>query len=176
LTEAELDALMDRLADGDRDAFTPLYAALRPRALRLARARLGGTHADDVAQTALLCVFSRASEFQRGRAVLPWFYAIAINEVRAVARRASRSRVNLPDEPDKMTALADSDPERALLEQELRRAIERAMGDLDDDSAEAITAMLEGRPPTHVKPATFRKRLSRAYARLRVLLGVPDAR
>src|SRR5271169_2868791 len=60
--EAELDTLMDRLADGDRAAFDPLYTALRPRAVRLARARLGDAHAEDVAQAVLLRVFARASE------------------------------------------------------------------------------------------------------------------
>jgi len=165
--EAELDALMDRLADGDRTAFAPLYTALHPRAVRLARFRLGA-HAEDAAQSALLRVFSRAGEFQRGRPVLPWFYAIASNEIRAIERRNSSTVQSLPTEP-----APAPDPELELCEREMRRAVDRAIDDLDDDAAQAILVVLERVPAPDVKPATFRKRVSRAYARLRMLLGVP---
>jgi RNA polymerase sigma factor (sigma-70 family) len=169
--EAELDSLMDRLADGDRAAFDPLYKALRPRAVRLARARLGDAHAEDVAQAVLLRVFSRASEFERGRAVLPWFYAIAANEVRAAARRHHPAGSDADPLPS-----SSPNPESQLLQQEMHRALDRAIADLDDDAAQALTAMLEERPPRDVQPSTFRKRVSRAYSRLRVILGVPDGR
>jgi RNA polymerase sigma-70 factor (ECF subfamily) len=161
-SEADLDALMDRLSDGDRSAFEPLYEALRPRAARFARSRLGDANAEDAAQGTLLRVFSRASEFQRGRPVLPWFYAIAANEIRAIARKKT-----IAIEDDRTVV----DPERELCERELARAVERAIADLDDDSAEAILAVLERGPRPDAPPATFRKRVSRAYARLRIILG-----
>jgi DNA-directed RNA polymerase specialized sigma24 family protein len=169
--EAELDALMDRLADGDRSAFDPLYAALRPRAVRLGRARVGAAHAEDVAQATLLRVFSRAAEFQRGRAVLPWFYAIAANESRAIERRLVRG-VAAPD----AVAAAAPDPETEVLQQEMHRALDRAIADLDDDAAAAILTVLDEAARPDIKPATFRKRLSRAYTRLRVILGVSHVR
>ena len=169
MNEAELDALMDRLADGDREAFAPLYAELRPRAVRLARARLGDAHAEDAAQAALLRVFSRAAEFERGRPVLPWFYAIASNEVRAIQRRARPA----PSADEGGTART---PEDELRERELRRALERALAALDDESAEAILAMLERGPRPDAPAATFRKRVSRAYARLRLILGGANVR
>jgi RNA polymerase sigma-70 factor (ECF subfamily) len=161
--EAELDALMDRLSDGDRSAFDPIYAALRPRAVRFARARLGEAHAEDAAQSTLLRVFSRASEFERGRPVLPWFYAIAANEIRAIARRRAVAEVDHERE-------APRDPESELCDRELRRAVECAIADLDEDSAAAILAVLERGPRPEAAPATFRKRVSRAYARLRTIL------
>ena len=68
---------MARLADGEREAFDPLFRDLHPRALRFARARLGPDLAQDAAQAALVKVFARASEFTPGAAVLPWFYAVA---------------------------------------------------------------------------------------------------
>lgn len=163
--ETELDALMDRLADGDRTAFEPLYAVLRPRAVRFARARLGVERAEDAAQATLLRVFSRASEFERGRAVLPWFYAIAANEIRAIARR---DRIPAPP----LESATVIDPETELCEREVARAVERALADLDEDSAEAILASLDHGPRPNVPASTFRKRVSRAYVRLRKLLGV----
>jgi len=163
ITEAELDALMDRLSDGDRAAFQPLYEALRPRAERFARSRLGAANVEDVAQATLLRVFSRASEFERGRPVLPWFYAIAANEIRALARKKC-----VAIEDDRPPAM---DPEAELCEREIARALERAIADLDEDSAQAVLAVLERSPRPDAAPATFRKRVSRAYARLRIILG-----
>jgi RNA polymerase sigma factor (sigma-70 family) len=169
--ERELDALMERLADGDRRAFDPLFAALHPRAVALARARLASADADDAAQQALVRLFARASEFTPGRAVLPWFYAIAANEIHAVARRAARGR-SRDAGPDAVTAiLATDDPEAEILRDELRASVRAAVAALDDASALAIRGLLGEAPPAGASPPALRKRVSRAYARLRVLLG-----
>lgn len=167
--EATLDALMARLADGDRAAFDPLFDALYPRALRLARLKLGGDGAADVAQNTMLRVFDRAAEFIPGRPVLPWFYAIAANEVRALQRaaRAQAARTSM----ETTEPVADDDPERALLDHELHAVLDRAIASLDSTSAEAIGALLGRRDRPPLDDAAWRKRVSRAYARLRVLLG-----
>jgi RNA polymerase sigma factor (sigma-70 family) len=170
--EAELDAWMNRLAGGDRTAVDPLYAALRPRARALAGRRLPRPLADDVAQSALLRVFARASEFTPGRPCLPWFYAIVANEIRSAHRQETRS---LPMEisPD---AIVDAhDAEAQMVEREADRALELAIESLDGDSARAIAALLGRAPPPDVAPATLRKRVSRAYVKLRLLLGGHDA-
>lgn len=167
-SEAALDALMARLSSGDRAAFEPLFRALSPRALRLARARLAPDRADDIAQAALLKVFAHASRFVPGRPVLPWFYAIVANEIRA-ARRQARAHPGLGE--------ADADVEQvgshedALLERELLRALEQAIDTLDDAAAETIHAQLGRTDRPALEVATFRKRVSRVYARLRLLLG-----
>lgn len=164
---------MARLAQGDRTAFDPLYTALRPRALRLSRSRVGEADAEDVAQAALLRVFSRAGEFIPGKPCLPWFYAIVANEIRAQARK----RTALPlDEGAALSLIAPGDDAEAqLMSRELERALELAIVDLDDASAGAIRALLGRDAPPEAGAATFRKRVSRAYARLRLLLGSGDA-
>jgi RNA polymerase sigma factor (sigma-70 family) len=165
--EEELDRLMARLADGDRDAFDPLFRALHPRAVRLARARLPGGGADDAAQSTMLKVFEHASDFRPGAPALPWFYAIAGNEVRAARRRARPM-----DGDGAIDGLAaDDDPERRILDEELHASLERAIESLDPDGAEAIAAMLGRAARPCIADATFRKRVSRVYARLRLLLG-----
>jgi len=163
---------MARLARGERAAFDPLYRALRPRALRLAQARLGADGSVDVAQSALLKVFARASEFTPGRPCLPWFYAIVANEIRA-ARRAwgrlvheERALAARPDEAD--------DAELQLLARELERSLELAIDALDEEAARAIRAALGRAPAPAVSAVTFRKRVSRAYAKLRLALGGHD--
>jgi len=162
--EADLDELMARLANGDRSAFDPLYAALRPRALRVA--------SPDVAQSALLKVFANASEFTPGRPCLPWFYAVVANEVRAARRRDARD-VPMPIADDAL--VHEDDAEKALAARELERALEVAIDELDPESANAINSLLGRAPLPNVAPPTFRKRVSRAYAKLRIILGGHDA-
>jgi RNA polymerase sigma-70 factor (ECF subfamily) len=166
LRETDLDALMGRLASGERAAFDPLYGALWPRALRLARARLGPAEAPDVAQSALLKVFARASDFVPGRPCLPWFYAVVANEIRSAVRRPAV--LEAPHEGD---LVSEGDAEAALAHRELERALELALADLDETSASAVAAMLGRAPRDPVSPQAFRKRLSRAYEKLRLLLG-----
>lgn len=169
--EAELDELMARLATGDRTAFEPLYVALHGRAERLVLRRLARAQAEDVVQSAMTSVFARASEFTPGRPCLPWFYAVVANELRAATRRDAR--LVLSDEM--LERASEDDPERLFVERELERALELAIDALDEDSGNAIRALL-GRAPVPIVPgATFRKRVSRAYVKLRVLLGGHDA-
>jgi RNA polymerase sigma-70 factor, ECF subfamily len=167
-SEAELDALMARLAEGDRGAFDALFRALHPRALRLARARLDLANAEDVAQSALIKVFARASEFTPGRPVLPWFYAVLSNELRSLVRRQKRTVLT---EPARFVGADEQDLEAELLQRELARALELAIAELDREAAEAIHAMLERGERPQIDPVAFRKRVSRAYARLRLYLG-----
>ncbi|HVY49152.1 MAG TPA: sigma-70 family RNA polymerase sigma factor [Minicystis sp.] len=167
--ELELDRAMARLARGDRSAFDLLFRALHPRAVRLARARLAADLADDAAQTALVAVFARASDFDAGRPVLPWFYAIVSNEIRAAARR--RARVASDGDAPLDAFAAPGDPERDYVEQELRRALASAVAELDAQAAESIAALLGDAPRPAIRDVAFRKRVSRAYAALRVLLG-----
>jgi DNA-directed RNA polymerase specialized sigma24 family protein len=171
LDESELDHLMGRLAQGERDAFEPLFRALHPRALRFACARLGSDRGADAAQAALVRVFARASEFTPGRPVLPWFYAIVANEARALARRGGAGRQQAEHAAAAAWAVEPENPERLLVERELQRALERAVTSLDDASAETIAVLLGRSVGPEITAPAFRKRVSRAYARLRLLLG-----
>ncbi len=167
MSERRLDDLMSRLAAGDREAFDPLFRALWPRALAAAGRRLEPHAAADAAQSAMLRLFSRAAEFRAGSPVLPWFYAVLANEVRAVGR-ASKAHAEI----EAARGVTDGDdPEGLSVDRELREALARAIDSLDSASAEAIAALLGEKERPNIAEAAFRKRLSRAYAKLRVLLG-----
>jgi RNA polymerase sigma-70 factor (ECF subfamily) len=166
--EDDLDAWMARLADGDRSTFDPLFRTLYTRALRVARARVGPERAEDVAQASLVKLFAGASAFEPGRPVLPWLYAIVANEIRAEKRAAARTCEPL-EAGAEIAAAADT--ERAVADAELHRALDAAIAALDAPSAEAIAALLGRNVAPAIAPAAFRKRVSRAVARLRVLLG-----
>lgn len=174
LREADVDPLMDRLASGDRAAFDPLYAALRPRALWLARRRVGDAEAADVAQSALLKVFARASEFTPGRPCLPWFYALVANEIQASRRK--RARLVSGSEYELAPIASEvANADEQLLRRELELSVEAAILALDHDSASTIAAVLGREPLPALAAPTFRKRVSRAYAKLRRLLGTDHA-
>jgi RNA polymerase sigma factor (sigma-70 family) len=162
---------MSRLSQGEREVFDPLFRALYPRALRLARTKVAEDDAVDAAQSIMMKVFARASEFEGGKPVLPWFYAVAANELRSVRRRAVVRGKRAVDEERGHDVQGAGDPERLLLEQELRGCLDEAIAALDDTSAEAIACMIDDRPYPGIGASAFRKRVSRAYARLRLLLG-----
>jgi RNA polymerase sigma-70 factor (ECF subfamily) len=55
------------------------------------RRYLGDPHlADDVFQTTFVQVFSKAAQYEPGRPVRPWLYAIATNQAIDAMRRAGR--------------------------------------------------------------------------------------
>ncbi len=164
---------MARLSAGERAEFEPVYRELLPRARRVACRVVAPDSADDVAQQALVAVFERACEFTPGRPCLPWFYAIVANELRAVVRRDQRALRRGASVADASDLPSEDDPEALLVERELRRALDLARTELDDMSAEAIAVMLGEAESPDVPGATLRKRLSRAYARLRAILAGP---
>ena len=159
----ELSNLLARLADGDRDAFHPAFVRLWPRVRGFAgRVLKSDVDADDVAQRAMLAVFSRASEYDRERDGLAWSLGITWWECRTLLRAADRRRE---------VALAHDEPiasapsaEELVLDAELRRALLDALGELSaaDRHALGIEELDE-----QVAPATLRKRRQRAIARLR---------
>jgi RNA polymerase sigma factor (sigma-70 family) len=159
MTPAERSRLhtdLTALADGDRSAFSAVFAAAHPLVERLASRMLAGSpDAEDAAQTALLKVFERASEFDSDRDALSWILGIAAWECRTVRRRAGRRR-DAPVEASTLDAFASS----ALLEETL--------GSLSPTDRATLEVVLERAPRPAVAAATFRKRLQRATERLRL--------
>ena len=151
---AELRRLMERLADGDRTAFGPAFRLLWPR-LRAFAVRYAGTDGEDAAQSALLKVFSRASEYDRERDAFAWALGIAAWECRTLRRKRERRR----EQPGVPETAADA--EEALI---LRLSAETVLGMLGPLDAETILSLATGRPAG----ARFRKRLQRALQRFRL--------
>jgi RNA polymerase sigma-70 factor (ECF subfamily) len=168
-----LSRLLARLADGDREAFDPLFEAAWPRVRGVCVRVLGdGPQADDAAQQAMLDVFRRASDYDPSRAALPWLVGIAGWTCRTHLRRVARQRLAPLDGAEPL-ALGPS-PEEAALDAELRRAVRAAVADLSPLDAETLWDTLardEGLLDRPAAPAgaTLRKRLQRASGRLRAL-------
>ncbi|WP_437281252.1 sigma-70 family RNA polymerase sigma factor [Sorangium sp. So ce375] len=158
---------MRRLADGDRAAFEPVYAALWPALGAFCRRMLGGgADAEDAAQQALLKVFDRAGSFDPDGDALTWALAIAAWECRTTRRRHSRSR----EAPDELVPSIPADaptPEDAAIARDLDDAAREVLGTLAEADRETLRATLEGDRDPSVSGAAFRKRRERAFARLR---------
>ncbi|MEM9072819.1 MAG: RNA polymerase sigma factor [Myxococcota bacterium] len=164
---------------GDARALRTIIDALAPGFHALALRMLGShADADDATQEALLRVTTRLSTFE-GRAHLrTWAYRLAVRSIldfkRGIARHAALRfedfRLDLADglEADAAT------PEDAVLLQQLKMGCGRALlqcldGDLRVAYVLGEILAIEGPDAAEIleiSPATYRKRLSRARARL----------
>jgi DNA-directed RNA polymerase specialized sigma24 family protein len=160
---AALQQGMSRLAEGDRSAFEPVFAALWPVLRRFAsRALPIAGEADDAAQSSLVKIFARAAEFDSRRDALSWAIGIAAYECRTFRKARSRRReqpmTGVPEAVDWRT------PEDAAVDQDLVAAATEVLGGLRVQDVETLLAAARGeRDPS----AAFRKRLERAIARFR---------
>ncbi len=167
VARAALQRQLERLADGDRDAFHPLFVRLWPLLRGFAARCLPWEDVEDAAQEALLRVFARAAEFDRRRDALSWVLGIAAYEIRtARQRRRRRHRRDHPDDALAVQPDPGRSPKEVALAAELERALGEALAALRPVDAETLLAYARGDRPDLPGP-TFRKRVERALGRLR---------
>lgn len=166
---ATLQENMQRLAEGERDAFDAVFEELWPLFRGFARRHVGPTESEDVAQSALLKLFARAHDFDSRRDALAWALGVVAWETRTARKRGARRR-ETPD--DALAAIADgnSDPEALAIRASDEARLAEALARLGPADREALLASARGERPAG---ATFRKRVQRALARLRVVWGQP---
>jgi RNA polymerase sigma factor (sigma-70 family) len=157
----ELHLLMSRLADGDRDAFAPIFERLWPVLRRFTERAVGGADADDAAQAALLKVFARAHEFDAKRDALSWILGIAAFECKTLRQRTRRRREDPGEIPERVS---DDNPEERVMAREIEAAAVEVLGTLGPADVETMRLVVSDQRP---EGATFRKRVERAVARLR---------
>jgi RNA polymerase sigma factor (sigma-70 family) len=165
-SDVDLEALMQRLAAGDRSAFDPLYNALCPLVQRLCtRMMRGAPEADDAAQEAMMKVFARASQYEPGRSVTTWVLAISAYECRTLLQRQRRRR----EQDSPADAAFHETPEAAAIDRDLEAAAREVLGTLRAIDIETLAASARGArcEQPDLPQATFRKRLERALGRFR---------
>lgn len=158
-----LDALMARLADGDRGVFTRVFELLHGPIHRMCISLLKhDADAADAAQEAMQKIFVRASDYDKERPAMPWAMAIAAWECRTLARKRTRRR-----EVDEAGAeAASAHPEAELVHRNLGAAALAALGELSEADRETLLATF-WEEAASVSGATLRKRRERALDRLR---------
>jgi len=163
---------MQRLADGDRAAFRPVFDSLWPLLRSYAARHLPPGEAEDAAQEALVKIFHRASEFDPARSAMAWALGIATWEIRTILRRRRRRREEtLPQ----WNAAPDPSPgpEESAMLHDLESMMRDALGALRPEDAETLRLYALGERAA-VTPATFRKRVQRALERLRAVWRIND--
>ena len=98
LTDGEL---IERVAEGDRDAFDELYRRYTRPVLGLALRRLGDRgRAEDALQDAFAAIWRSAGSYDPARGQGgAWLYTVARNAIVDGARRRPEPPVEVPDEP-----------------------------------------------------------------------------
>lgn len=172
--DEQLDALMARLADGDRSVFADVFRRLWTPTLRFCISLLKHeADAADAAQQAMARILDRASDYDRERPALPWALAIAAWECRTLRQWRSRRREVSADSAEPIGEHA----EQEALNRDLVRAALTALGELSEVDRETLVATFWEEGPSASGP-TMRKRRERALKRLRVafrrLYGIGD--
>lgn len=160
-----LNALMIRLADGDRSVFDEVYSALWPVMTAFCGKMLSGSDAEDAAQHALVKVFSRASTFDRTGDAFTWAINIATWEVRTIQKQTMRSRTTFLENHDMADPAEGADS--LISHEQLVTAARHVLGSLSEADQETLVATFNEEAPAGVPGATFRKRRERALARLK---------
>jgi RNA polymerase sigma-70 factor (ECF subfamily) len=189
-SEAQHDAsvaLLERLKRRDEDAVRELVRQHNQRLFRLARGILRDpAEAEDVVQETYVRAFAALETFRGESSLGTWLGRIAVNEALGRLRRTRpsvewsepaeehlhASRLDAP--PSSLAA----DPERTMLQGEIRGLLERAIDQLPDTfRAVFVARIVEGLSIEEtadlfgLKPDTVKTRVHRARARLRADLA-----
>lgn len=169
IERAELSQLLLRLADGDRNAFEPIYETTWPLVNRFAKKMISNSiEADDIAQTALMKVFSRATEFRRDGDALSWILGITSFECKTARQKMRRRKEEFGMEESISNKVdQNNSAEEKLIQKSLENAIQEALQGLSLQDQEAIRISIYEMQRPNIPDATFRKRLERALNRLK---------
>jgi RNA polymerase sigma-70 factor (ECF subfamily) len=173
---SRLNEQLARLADGDREAFHPVFLALLPVLRRFAARHAPPQEADDLAQEALVKVFAQASRFDPDRDALAWAVEIASWEIRTWRRRQQRRREDtLEAAPSPSLVAPAPSPEDLAVTAGRNEQLDRLLNELPPLDRETLEAYALDERPSGVPAPTFRKRVERGLRRVRRLLGIPEA-
>jgi RNA polymerase sigma-70 factor (ECF subfamily) len=166
-----------RLADGDRDAFHPVFVRLWPLVRGFVGRHVPPGEADDAAQEALVKVFARAAQFDPQRDALTWALTLAAYEIKTIRRRHLRRREAARPADDVLAGTADpaAGPEEIAMRRQREDAVAAALALLRPEDEATLRAYMTEEPPD-VPGATFRKRVQRALLRLRTLWSTSHGR
>jgi RNA polymerase sigma factor (sigma-70 family) len=180
--DLDLEALARRAAEGDRFGLDELVQAVRDDVYSLALRMLGHpADAEDASLEILIKIVTRLGGFRGESAFRTWVWRVACNHLLSVrrARPPQMSDATPRDDAAPQPAVTAPAQDEALLDAQVRTCCINAMlRSLDADQRTAlILAELfglkseEGAEVLGIKPAAFRKRLSRAKERMRADIG-----
>jgi len=169
------EALLVRVAAGDRRAFAALFAKYAPKVKGyLIKLGANGALAEDLAQDAMVSVWRRAGSFDRTKAKgSTWIFVIARN---AWIDRLRRERVEFAyragmDDPEESS---DEAPDEAAVRLQTEEQIAAALDLLSEDQRQVVRlSFFEDRPHSEIAErlslplGTVKSRLRLALIKLR---------
>ena len=168
-TRRHLNRSMAALAEGDRDAFDPVYQTLWPLLTGLIAAMSQDRMiAEDIAHEAMLKILGKVSTFDPSKDALAWSMTIAVNEYRSYRRKRAH-RAGPPPRAAAIEPINEDTPEAITIRENLGAAARVILDQLRPQDREVLVAAIyDGlRPP--LTATAFRKRLQRALAQTRLL-------
>ncbi len=146
------DALLVRIASGDRQAFASVFARYAPR-VKSYLLRLGapGAIAEDLAQDAMLSVWRRAGSYDPVKAkASTWIFVIARN---AWIDRLRRERVELAYRETSPVSEESEDeaPDDAAVRSQTEKQVESALATLSEEQRQVVRlSFFEDRPHSEI--------------------------
>ena len=132
--------LIDRAVRGDAEAMKEIVAVHRPVALRVARALLDESEAEDVTQEVMVRLASALPGFRGDSALKTWVYRVALNLSRDQLRWwKRRPNVDLATAGQEGPLITQTDPDRVIATERLRGALSAAIEKLPTPQREAVT-------------------------------------
>ncbi len=131
-------AWMERVKDGDMEAFERLIEAHQARVVGTVAKMLGDhTDAEDIAQQVFIRVWNSAARYEPSAKFTTWLFTITRNLVFNEARRRKRhATVSLEREPDEPAFHPEDtqtkSPSAAMLDTEMQKAIQAAIDSLPE--------------------------------------------
>lgn len=178
MAEASDAAIVQRVLDGDVEAFGVLVDRHHERATRFAE-RMLGTRADaeDVVQDAFLRAYRFLPNYQERERFEGWLFRILTNQCRTAAARRRRHALPFAEVREREAIERSPAPDRAAERSAVRQDIERALARLDPLQREAFLlkhveelSYEEIAAMTGLGVSALKMRVKRACERLRALL------
>ena len=138
--------LMEKVRDGDMDAFRELVESHQQRVVGTVTRMLGDAHeAEDLSQQIFMRVWKSAPRWEPTAKFTTWLYTIlrnlVFNECRRRARHKTTSLDSATDDDERPQQFPDGNvksPDTTMLDEEMQDAIERAIQELPEAQRMAV--------------------------------------
>jgi RNA polymerase sigma-70 factor (ECF subfamily) len=111
MSEDAMTSCIQRIANGDEEAMTELFALTQGDITRIIASIVPADDAGDIYQTAMLKVWQKAGTFRAGSPVMPWLIGIArraaFDLLRTRRRRSALFEKNTDASPDLVASLKE---------------------------------------------------------------------
>ncbi|NIO49392.1 MAG: sigma-70 family RNA polymerase sigma factor [Candidatus Aminicenantes bacterium] len=124
------DELVEEVLNGNHRSFELLLQPYRQGLLNMANRMTGNLEeAKEVCQEVLIKVYKHLDKFKKGRSFKSWIYRITVNSAYDSLRKKKKYE-NFVESQKKIGFSASYDPEKQLLNREIRAKIETCLRDL----------------------------------------------